>query len=263
MYVNPQFLIYPSSALLPGNRKSVFYGGESTSLSNSLSLGPSTLLQTASFLMTEQCSKCDATTVLILRLSSVQLALLSRSLPNPQQNFSLELLTVHFLELKSHGAPSAPSGRFWGHGHQEGPAWSQHPPRCPVSHVLVDVVPRSPITALLFWRLRLTQDLPPVSTSREAAPALTALCPDWLCEPLQFSPNPSSHFLEPSGSETAPRKSPWLPVSVPNKVSVLQAKPCPGSRPAEDRPGQTLGSPSSLATGKKIDFPIHEECNRH
>lgn len=160
MYVNPQFLIYPSSALLPGNGKPVFYVGESTSLSNLLSLGPSTLLQTASFLMTEQYSKCDSTIVLILCLSSAQLPLLPRSLPYPQQNFSLELPTVHFLELKSHGAPSAPSGRFWGHGHQQGPAWSQHPPRCPFSHVLVHVVPRNPITSLLFWRLRLTQDLP-------------------------------------------------------------------------------------------------------
>lgn len=152
---------------------------------------------------------------------------------------------------------------FWGHEHQQGSAWSQHHPRFSFSRFLVDVAPRSPITALLFWRLRLTQYLPLVSTSRETAPALTALCPDWLCEPLQFSPNPFSHFLELSGSERTPRSSPWLPVSVPNKVSVLQAKRCLGSRPAEDRPGQTLGPPSSLAAGKKIDFPIHEECNRH
>lgn len=127
----------------------------------------------------------------------------------------------------------------------------------------MDVVPKSPVTALLFWRLRLTQYLPLVSTSREVAPALTALRPDWLCEPIQFPPNPFAHYLKPSGSETIPRMTPWLPVSVPNEISVLQAKPYPGSRPAEDRPGQTLGPPSSLAAGKKIDFPIHEECNRH
>ena len=133
---------------------------------------------------------------------------------------------------------------FWGHEHQQGSAWSQHHPRFSFSRFLVDVAPRSPITALLFWRLRLTQYLPLVSTSRETAPALTALCPDWLCEPLQFSPNPFSHFLELSGSERTPRSSPWLPVSVPNKVSVLQAKRCLGSRPAEDR---------SLGLGKWLE----------